>query len=268
MQDKHLFTCLEIVLFFVREIYWQTTTHISCSPHIKVALTWVVSFSFKGRERGSHESGWSFVAQVKLDRNMEPLFFWFDFTSELKAAALDYIKGIRESLRFCRRRKAVPEWAAPGEVWWLLFHPHRISKTRWIPRGQHGVGYGAPEPLNVSLFWWCMCFCMRWKALLDNGMCWKALLDNLKECENLMWKPQTCQSVYLKQKGVKFPYVVTLLRMNHQPWTTNLRWYPSLVPQKCSICFLKRIMQQIGEAKLKSIAWQYRGMWKHDMETK
>ena len=74
----------------------------------------------------------------------------FDFTSELKALALDVINGLRQSLRLPKRRKAVPEWAAPGEVWCLLFHPNRISNFRVVPRGQNGVGDGAPEPLNVS----------------------------------------------------------------------------------------------------------------------
>ena len=57
-------------------------------------------------------------AQVKRDRNMEPPLL-FDFISDLKALALDDVKGIRQSLRVNKRTKAAPEWAAPGEAWWL-----------------------------------------------------------------------------------------------------------------------------------------------------
>ena len=76
--------------------------------------------------------------------------FLYDFTRELKAPALDDATSIRQALQLSKRRKAKPEWAAPGEVWWLLAHPNSISNFRLRPRGQHGVGCGAPEPLNVS----------------------------------------------------------------------------------------------------------------------
>ena len=50
----------------------------------------------------------------------------FDFALELKALALDYAKAIQQSFRLSKKRKAEPEWAAPGEVSWLLFHPNSI----------------------------------------------------------------------------------------------------------------------------------------------
>ena len=93
--------------------------------------------------------------QIKLDRNMAAPFL-FDFTPELKALALDDAKGIRQSLRTAKRRKAVPEWAAPGEALWLLFHPNGISNVRLVPRSLKGVGYSEPEPLTVTLCWWYM----------------------------------------------------------------------------------------------------------------
>ena len=91
--------------------------------------------------------------EIKKERNMAPPFF-FDCTPELRALALEDTKGIRQSLRMAKRRKAVPEWAAPGEVWWMLFHPNDISNSRLAPRSQEGVGFCGPEPLNVTLFWW------------------------------------------------------------------------------------------------------------------
>ena len=56
--------------------------------------------------------------------------FLFDFTPELKALALDDANAIRQSLRLSKRRKTVLEWAAPGEVSWLLFYPNSISNVR------------------------------------------------------------------------------------------------------------------------------------------
>ena len=72
-----------------------------------------------------------YFAQVKRYRNMEPLFL-FDFTPELKVLAFDDAKCIMQSLRLSKRRKAVLEWAATGEVWWLLFHPNSIASFRLI----------------------------------------------------------------------------------------------------------------------------------------
>ena len=83
-----------------------------------------------------------YFAQVKLKRNVEPPCL-FDVTPDLKALALEDVKGMRQSLRLSSK-KTVLEGAAPGEVWWLLFSPNRFSIFRLVLRSQ---------PLSVSCFW-------------------------------------------------------------------------------------------------------------------
>ena len=65
---------------------------------------------------------------VLFARNNEPAFL-FDLTPRLKELALEDVKGIRQSLRTAKRRKAVPDWSAPGEIWWLLFHPKILKSS-------------------------------------------------------------------------------------------------------------------------------------------
>ena len=90
--------------------------------------------------------------QILLDRNAEPPFF-FDLTKELKVLARDDVKGIRHSIRKQKRRTAVPDWAAPCEIWWLLFHPNFISNVRLVPRVKAGIGSSEKPPeIDLSVF--------------------------------------------------------------------------------------------------------------------
>ena len=63
--------------------------------------------SREGRDGGMGVTEVDFE-QVFVYRNMK-LPFVFDFTSELKALALDDAKGIWQSLRLSKRRNAIPE---------------------------------------------------------------------------------------------------------------------------------------------------------------
>ena len=50
--------------------------------------------------------------------------------TEFREARED-MKGMRYYIRKAKKRRAVPEWALPLEIWWLCLHPdYRIDDTK------------------------------------------------------------------------------------------------------------------------------------------
>lgn len=78
-----------------------------------------------------------------------------DHHVELQPGVRPFREGIRDDLRFvtkvllrARRRKAVPEWSVPAEVWAMLLAPS-VRTKRGLER--RGVAAAPPEALDPSL---------------------------------------------------------------------------------------------------------------------
>ena len=95
------------------------------------------------------------LEEEKRSRNLSPPFL-FPVTKELLSQAAADAKGLKWSFQLSKRRKMVPPWSAPAELWWMMAFPHRISNPRLAPRKTRGVGFVEPDVQETPTFQWCL----------------------------------------------------------------------------------------------------------------